>query len=172
MIFLDLDQHFQHIYWWASSSVFTWQRDELLLVLLTSWGIRMYFVVIDQLYRLFFDFFFPKKLSALIYWNYCWHFSCDSVFSQISDCKFSCSWEKIFEDNRTLNDILVQWFFLECLLCFWHCVLSAVVDTTEMKRIPQGTCNLLRDKASFFCNVSIQNVCPLFQKMGCFIFII
>lgn len=149
MIFLDLDQHFQHIYWWASSSVFTWQRDELLLVLLTSWGIRMYFVVIDQLYRLFFDFFFRK---SWVHWfiGITVDILAMILFFLKYQTEFSCSWEKIFEDNRTLNDILVQWFFLECLLYFWHCVLSAVVDTTEMKRIPQGTCNLFRDKASFF----------------------
>lgn len=65
VIFLDLDQHFQHIYWWASSSMFTWQRDELLLVLLISWGIRMYFTLVDQPYRLFLDFFFPGKVECI-----------------------------------------------------------------------------------------------------------
>lgn len=51
VIFLERDQYFQHIYWWASSSVFTWQQDELLLVLFTSWGIRMFFGIVDQLFR-------------------------------------------------------------------------------------------------------------------------
>lgn len=138
----------------------------------------MYFAVVDQLYRLFFDFFFFSQKSW-VHWFIGITVDILAVilnfFSQMSDCKFLCSWEKIFKDNRTLNDILVQWFFLECLLCFWHCVLSAMVNTIEMKRIPQGTYNLLREKVSFiyfFCNVSIQNFCPLFQKMGCFIFII
>ena len=45
--------------------MFTWKRVELLLVLLISWGIRMYFTLVDQPYRLFLDFFFPGKVECI-----------------------------------------------------------------------------------------------------------